>query len=240
MLIHSLICVLFLVYAGCCRRPGRGINTGLPRLFCRAMVGCCRRPGRGINTGLTSWVCKAAAAFVRKRLGLLKSAFFLPAFPMGVTGWLAFEHGHTVRFLDGPFGTVRVCVAGGMNANVFTCFSVGGTGLNDVTVRLFFTAGGIGDPRVVLIFRFSLSGSGMSFFSAALSLLRGFGAAWSFVLEGPGVWWLLSVSLRLFARCPRPRLFDCFSVLVLGSAAVLDVVSIRGLHSWQLMKTCRV
>ena len=33
MLIHALICVLFLVYAGCCRLPGRGINTGLS-VFC--------------------------------------------------------------------------------------------------------------------------------------------------------------------------------------------------------------
>ena len=114
---------------------------------------------------------------------LSEVCLFLPEFPLNVTGWLIIEHGRTVRFVDGPFGTVGMCVAGGVDANVFTCFSVGGTGLNGVTVRLFFTAGGIGDPRVVLIFHFSPGGSGWSFCPAALSLLRGFGAAWSSVLE---------------------------------------------------------
>ena len=140
-------------------------------------------PGGVQIRGSRSLVCKAAAAFVRKRPGSLKFASFLPAFHVGVTGWLIIEHGHTVRFVDGRSSTVRMCVAGGVDANVFTCFSVGGTGQNGVTVRLFFTAGGIGDPRVVLIFRFSPGGSGWSFCPAALSLLRGFGAAWSFVLE---------------------------------------------------------
>ena len=97
---------------------------------------------------------------------------------MGVTGWLNIEHGHTVRFLDGRIGTVKMCVAGGVVANVFICFSV-----NCVAVRLFFTAGGIGDPRVVLFFRFSVG-----------SARRG-PPCWR-----PGVLWLLSVSLRLLAR----------------------------------------
>ena len=85
--------------------------------------------------------------------------------------------GYTVRILDVPFHTVRMCVAGSVNANVLTCFSVGGT------VRLIFPAGGIGDPRFVLNFCLLPGGSGLSFCPAALSLLRGFGAAWSFVLE---------------------------------------------------------
>ena len=97
--------------------------------------------------GSRSLVCKAAAAFVRKRAGLLKFAFFMPAFLLRVTGRLTFEHGHIVRFVNDGFGTVRMCVAGSVDANVFTCFSVGGTGLNGVTVWLFYTAGGIGDPR---------------------------------------------------------------------------------------------
>ena len=91
-----------------------------------------------------------------------------------------FGNGATV---NGGFETVRMCVARGVDANVFTCFSVGGTGLNGVTVWLFFDAGCIEDPRVVLIFCFSLGCSGWSFRSAALSLLRGFGAAWFSVLE---------------------------------------------------------
>ena len=166
----------------------------------------CRRPGRGTSMGLISGChvlflrALVLAAFVQKRPGLLKFASFLPAFPLGVTGWLIIEHGHTVRFVDGRFGTVRMCVARGVDANVFTCFSVGGTGMNGVTVRLFFTAGGIGDPPFFRIFRFSPGGSGWSFCPAALSpapwVLRGV------VLRagGPGVWWLLSVSLRLLAR----------------------------------------
>ena len=96
--------------------------------------------------------------------GFLKLTCFLPAFPLGVTGWLTIEHGHFVRFVDGGFGPVRMCVAGGGGGSVvFTCFSVGGTVLNGVTVRLFFTAGGIGDPRVVFIFCLSPGGSGLSF-----------------------------------------------------------------------------
>ena len=179
MLIHALICVLFLVYAGCCRRSGRGINTRLAVLFCRAMVGCCRRPGRGTSTGLSLVDLHGSGSLRPEATWLSEVAHFLPAFPLGGTGRLTIEHDHFVRFVDGGFGRVQMCVAGGVDANVFTCFSVGVTGLNSDTVRLFFTAGGIGDPRVVLIFRFSLSGSGMSFFpaimsSASLSLFHSF------------------------------------------------------------------
>ena len=80
---------------------------------CKCGAQACRHPGRGTSAGLTAWlscpfsaflgagvaavsggvkirgsrssVCKAAAAFVRKRPGLLKFAFFLPAFPYGVS-----------------------------------------------------------------------------------------------------------------------------------------------------------
>ena len=78
------------------------------------------------------------------------------------------------------------------------CF-VGGTGMSGVTVRLFFPAGVIGDLRFVLIFCFSPGGSGVSFCPAALSLLRGFGAVWSFVLEARAFRWSLCVSLRHLA-----------------------------------------
>ena len=137
----------------------------------------------GYKYGARSLVCKAAAAFVMECVGFLKFACFLPEFPIGVTGWLIIEHGHTVRFVDGRFGTVRMCVAGGVDANVFTCFSVGGTGLNGVTVRLICTTGGIGDPRVVLIFRFSLTTSGVSFFPAARAVVRGCCVVWPFLRD---------------------------------------------------------
>ena len=87
------------------------------------------------------------------------------------------------RVVNDGFGTVRMCVADCGVANVYTCFSVGGTGMNGVIVRLFFNVGCIVDPRVVLIFCFSPGVFGWSFCPAALSLLRGFGAAWSTVLE---------------------------------------------------------
>ena len=170
------------------------------------MVGCCRRSGRDTNKGSRSLICKAAAAFSLKLVEVLKFVFFLPASHLRVTGRLIFEHGHTVRFVTDGFGTVRMCVAGGVDANVYTCFSVGGTGMNGVIVRLFFNPGCIVDPRVVLIFCFSPGGSGCwSFCPAALSLLRGFGAAWSSVLEA----WtcLVSLSVLWFLRfsspCPR-------------------------------------
>ena len=95
----------------------------------------------------------------------------------------------------------------------FTCFSVRGTGLNGVTVGLFFTAGGIGDPRVVLFFCFSPGGSGLSFCPAVLSLLRGFGAAWSSVLEAWACMLSLSVlCVSLFAdRVLSSLLFSFWS-----------------------------
>ena len=58
--------------------------------------------------------------------------------------------GSPCRLLTSPL--TQSCVAGGMNANVFTCFSVDGTGMRGVTVRLFFPDGVMGDPRFVLIF----------------------------------------------------------------------------------------
>ena len=190
MLIHALICV-FLVYAGFAAVPG-GVQI---RASLVAAV-----PGGVQIRGSLSLVCKAAAAFVQERPGVLKLAYFLPAFPLGVTGWLAIEHGHIVRFVDGGFGTVRMCVAGGVAANVVTCFSVGGTGLNGVTVRLFFNAGVIGDLRVVLIFRISLSGSGVSFFPACSDSVPWVRRRVVLRAGGPGVWWWLSVSLRRLAR----------------------------------------
>ena len=110
-------------------------------------------------------ICKAAAAFALKPAEVLKFDFVLP------------------RFVNDGFGTVRMCVAGGEDANVYTCFSVGGTGMNGVIDRRFVNAVCIEDPRVVLIVCFSPGGSCWSFCPAALSLLRGFGAAWSSVLE---------------------------------------------------------
>ena len=165
---HPLPCVdlcIFLVYAGCCRRPGRGTNTWLSVSACRAMVGVAAVPGGVQIRGSFSLVCKAAAAFALTYDDLPKFDFVLP------------------RVVNDGFGTVRMCVAGGEGANVYTCFSVGGTGLNAVIVRLFFCAGCIEDLLVVLIFCFSPGGSGWSFCPAALSLLGGFGAAWSSVLE---------------------------------------------------------
>ena len=95
---HPLPCVdlcIFLVYAGCCRRPGRGTNTGLCVFACRAMVGVAVVPG-GIHVrGSRSLVCKAAAAFSLKPVEVLKFALFLP------------------RVVSDGFGTVRMCVAGG-------------------------------------------------------------------------------------------------------------------------------
>ena len=55
--------------------------------------------------------------------------------------------------------------------------------MNGVIVRRFVNPGCIVDPRLVLIFCFSPGGSGWSFCPAALSLLGGYGAAWSSVLE---------------------------------------------------------
>ena len=173
-----------------CRRPGRGINTGLSGFIFASWLVVAAVPGGVQIRGCRALVCKAAAAFVQKCLGFLKSALFLPAFPLGVTGWLAFLLGFTVRILDVPFDTVRMCVDGGMGANVFTCFSVTGTVLVGVTVWLFFPAGVIGDPRVVLIFCISPGGSGLSFCPAALSLLRGF---------GPDVFVVVGCSLRHLA-----------------------------------------
>ena len=142
---------------------------------------------------LARWFCKAAAAFSLKLVEVLKFAFLLP------------------RVVSDGFGTVRMCVAGGVDANVFTCFSVGGTGLNGVTVRLFFTAGGIGDPRVVLIFRFSPGGSGWSFCPAALSLLRGFGAAWVLCAGGLDVFGVVERSLVSAFLLPVSSLLCRFS-----------------------------
>ena len=124
-----------------------------------------------------------------------------------------------LRVLIDGFGTVRMCVAGGGDVNAYTCFFVGGTGMNGVIVRWFVNPG-IEDPRVVLIFCFSPGGSGWSFCPAALSLLRGFGAAWSSVLEARTCLVSLSVvcvSAFLFAVSS----LLCRVALVLGSAAVL-------------------
>ena len=165
---HPLPCVdlcIFPVYAGYCRRLGRGFNTGLAVFARRAMVGVAAVPGGVQIRGSLSLVCKAAAAFALKHAELLKFALVLP------------------RFVNDGFGTVRMCVAGGVDANVYTCFSVGGTGLNGVIDGVFYNAGCIEDPRVAIIFCFSPGGSGWSSCPAALSLLRGFGAAWSSVLE---------------------------------------------------------
>ena len=110
---------------------------------------------------------------------------------MGVTGWLTIEHGRTVRFVDGPFGTVRRCVAGGVDAHVFTCLSLGGTGFDGVTVRLFFTAGGNGVLQVTVFFLFSPIGTGMSLFSGAHALVRGCGVVWPFLREARAFCWSL-------------------------------------------------
>ena len=101
------------------------------------------------------------------------------------------------RVVNDGFGTVRMCVAVGVDANVYTCFSVGGTGMNGVIDRLFFNTGSIEDPRVVLIVCFSPGGSCWSFCPAALSLLCGYGAAWSSVLEARTC--LLSLSVFCFS-----------------------------------------
>ena len=166
------------------------------------MVGVAAVPGGIQIRGSRSLVCKAAAAFSLKPVEVLKFAFFLP---------------HVVS--DG-FGTVRMCVAGGGDANVYTCFSVGGTGIDGVIVQRFVNPGCIVDPRVDLIFCFSPGGSGWSFCPAALSLLGGFGAAWSSVLEARTC--LLSLSVLCVSLAPCPRF--CVVFLVLGSAAVLGGV----------------
>ena len=127
-------------------------------------------------------------------LGLLKSPFLLLGF--------------TVQVIDVPFDTVRMCVAGGMDANVFACFSVDGTGMRGVTVRLFFPDGAMGDPRFVLIFCSSPGVSGWSFCLAALSLLGGFGAARSSVPEAQTC--LLSLSV-LCGLLPVPSILSSVS-----------------------------
>ena len=197
MLIHLLFVYFWFMLV--CRRPGRGINTGLSGFFAPWLV-VAAVPGGVQIRGCPALVCKAGAAFVRKCLGLLNSAFFLLGF--------------TVRVIDVPFDTVRMCVDGGLGANVFTCFFVGGTVLVGVTVRLFFSAGVFGDPRFVLIFCFSPGGSGLSFCPAALSLLRGFGAAWSFVLEARafvGCCAFLCVTLHLDRFVASPFVFPSWS-----------------------------
>ena len=132
---------------------------------------------------------------------LLKFSFFMPAFFLRVTGRLIFEHGYIVRFVNDGFGTVpdvrcwwcgcqcvHLLLRGWQQAS-----TVSQTGCSSTPVAL-------SDPRVVLIFCFSPGVSGWSFSPAARSLapwvLRGV------VLRagGPGVLWLVSVSLRLLAR----------------------------------------
>ena len=200
ILFHALIYVFFWFSLVVAAVPGGVQIRGSVVFACRAMVGVAAVPGGIQIRGSRSLVCKAAAAFSLKPVEVLKFAFFLP------------------RVLNDGFGTVRMCVAGGGDANVYTCFSVGGTGMNGVIVRRFFNAGCIEDPRVVLIVCFSLGGSCWSFCPAALSLLRGFDVAWSFVLED--VFVVVEPSLRSPWPCPR----FCVVCLVLGSAAVLGGV----------------
>ena len=76
------------------------------------------------------------------------------------------------------------------------------------------TLGCIEDPRVVLIFCFSPGYSGWSFCPAALSLLRGFGAAWSSVLEARTC--LLSLSVLCVSLLLTVSSLLCRFVLVLG------------------------
>ena len=215
------------------RRPGRGKSTGL-RLA--AVLG-------GVQIrGSLSLVCKAAAAFFMTTDEVLKFDFVLR------------------RVVYDGFGTVRMYIAGGVDANVHTCFSVGGTDMNGVTVRLFFNVGCIVDPRVVLIFCFSPGVFGWSFCPAALSLLRGFGAAWSTVLEARTCLLSLCVCVSLLLTVSSPM---CCVVLFLGwwlppswagykygaltagkhrycpgllvVAAVPGGVQIRGLYNWHLV-----
>ena len=239
ILFHALIYVFCWVFAGWCRRPGRSTNTGLYVFACRAMVGVAAVPGGIQIRGSRSLVCKAAAAFALKPAEVLKFDFVMP------------------RVVNDGFGTVRMCVADCGVANVYTCFSVGGTGMNGVIVRLFINVGCIVDPRVVLIFCFSPGVFGWSFCPAALSLLRGFGAAWSSVLEARTCFLSLSVlcvslsrvlaSVSFFWSWGLPpswagykygahhagisAIFICPGLLVV--AAVPGGVEVRGSRGWQ-------
>ena len=107
----------------------------------------CRRPRRGTNTGLTFVGLQGSGSLRPEAPQVAEVCLFPACVPMGVTGWLIIEHGHTVRFVN---GTVRMCFAGGVDANVHTCFSVGGAGMNGVIDRLFYNAGCIEDSRVIL------------------------------------------------------------------------------------------
>ena len=261
-----------------CRRPGRGRSTGLCWVVAASRAGFqygvlsrhgwLLPPSRaGYKYGaVVRWFARQRQPSSGSSLGLLNLPFSCLRSHMGVTGWLAFLHGFTVRILDVPFDTVRMCVAGGMDANVFTCFSVGGTVLVGVTVRLFFPVGVLGDPRFVLNFCLSPGGSGVSCCPAALSLLRGFGAAWSFVLEARafgGCCAFLCVTLHVDRLFASPFVFPSWSwglppswagykygahhagissLSIIGPgllvvAAVPGGVKIRGLHNRHLMKT---
>ena len=159
-------------------------------MFAACSPQCCsgrgRRPGRGKNAGLMILACHRLV---------------LPPSRAGYKGRGSLRP-EASRGAEGCFRPAALCqrwlrdcldVRCWWCANVFTCFSVGGTGLNGVTVRLFFDAGCIVGPRVVLIVCFSPGGSGWSFCPAALSLLRGFDVAWSSLLEARTC--LLSLSL---------------------------------------------
>ena len=146
------------------------------------MVGCCRRPGRGTNTGLAFVGLQGSGSLRPEAPRVAEVCLFPACVPYGCHRLAHHRARSHVRFVNDGFGTVRMCFDGGVDANVYTWFSVG-TGMNGVIDRLFYNASCIEDSRVFLIFCFSPGGSGWSFCPAALSLLRGFGAAWSSVLE---------------------------------------------------------
>ena len=169
-------------------------------------------PGGIQIRGSRSLVCKAAAAFSLTYDDVLNFVFFLP------------------RVVNDGFGTVRMCVAGGEDANVYTCFSVGGTGLNACIVRLFYIVGCIEVLWVVLIFCFSPGGSGPAFLPRCCVPARWVRRGVVLCAGGPDVFVVVERSLRFSCPCPH----FCVVFLVLGSAAVPGGVEIRGSQSWHI------
>ena len=149
--------------------------------FARVVFSCSRQRRRcGHNVLL---VCKAAAAFVRDPPGFPKIAYLFSALILGVTGWIYLDHGLSVGWVNFGYVTVRKSVAGGAFAVVGIGFFSIGTSLGGVTVRLFFTVGGIGILRVTVSVLFCSGGTCVSVSSAACVVLRGNSVAWPLLLE---------------------------------------------------------
>ena len=152
---------IFLVHAGCCRRPGLGRNTGL-LCFCCAMMGCCRRPGRDRNTGLPiRWCCfwlpsragyKYGAGFARQRQPSCRNCCPSSTTPTSAsTSWevsgrtaqalATSQSGSCAPTVSPPFALASA-VSSRVGGTGRTHFNKGGTGLDDVTGRMHLSSRG--------------------------------------------------------------------------------------------------